>query len=157
ERANLVEWCENTSVRPTEELQKFLEECGTGILPGRVKIADLLRRPQLNFQNLLPLIPSLKERCEEVEKDRREEIIESAEILIKYQGYIDRERESADKMSRLEKVRIPEGMNFDEILAISTEGRQKLSKIRPSTIGQASRIPGVSPSDINVLLVMLRN
>lgn len=157
ERANLVEWCEQTSVRPTEELQKFLEECGTGRLPGRVKIADLLRRPQLNFQNLLSLIPSLRERCEEVEKDRRDEIIESAEILIKYQGYIDRERESADRMSRLEKVHIPEGMNFDEILAISTEGRQKLSKIRPSTIGQASRIPGVSPSDINVLLVMLRN
>lgn len=157
ERANLVEWCEQTSVRPTEELQKFLEECATGRLPGRVKIADLLRRPQLNFQNLLPLIPSLRERCEEVEKDRRDEIIESAEILIKYQGYIDRERESADRMSRLEKVHIPEGMNFDEILAISTEGRQKLSKIRPSTIGQASRIPGVSPSDINVLLVMLRN
>ncbi len=157
QRDNLVEWCESTSVRPTEELQRFLEECGTGRLPGRVKIADLLRRPQLNFQNLIPFIPSLKERCDEVEKGRRDEIIESAEILIKYQGYIDRERESADRMSRLEKVKIPEKMNFDEILSISTEGRQKLSRIRPATIGQASRIPGVSPSDINVLLVLLRN
>ncbi|MDE6785537.1 MAG: tRNA uridine-5-carboxymethylaminomethyl(34) synthesis enzyme MnmG [Muribaculaceae bacterium] len=157
ERANLVKWCEETSVRPTEELQKFLEECGTGLLPGRVKIADLLRRPQLNFENLMQFVPALNERCEEIEKSRREEIIESAEILIKYQGYIDRERESADRMSRLEKVKIPESMNFDEILAISTEGRQKLSRIRPATIGQASRIPGVSPSDINVLLVMLRN
>ena len=157
ERANLVKWCEETSVRPTEELQKFLEECGTGLLPGRVKIADLLRRPQLNFENLMQFVPALNERCEEIEKGRREEIIESAEILIKYQGYIDRERESADRVSRLEKVKIPESMNFDEILAISTEGRQKLSRIRPATIGQASRIPGVSPSDINVLLVMLRN
>ncbi len=156
ERANLVEWCENTSVRPTEELQEFLEKCGTGRLPGRVKIADLLRRPQLNFENLTPYVSALEERCSEVEEGRREEIIESAEILIKYQGYIERERESADRMRRLEKVRIPDGMNFDEILAISTEGRQKLSRIRPATIGQASRIPGVSPSDINVLLVMLR-
>lgn len=156
ERANLVEWCENTSVRPTEELQDFLEKSGTGQLPGRVKIADLLRRPQIDFENLIPFVQALAERCEEIEKGRREEIIESAEILIKYQGYIDRERESAERMSRLEKVRIPDSMDFDEILAISTEGRQKLSRIRPATIGQASRIPGVSPSDINVLLVMLR-
>lgn len=92
----------------------------------------------------------------EIDEGMREEIMESAEILVKYQGYIDRERESADRMGRLEKVRIPEAMNFDEILSISTEGRQKLSRIRPATIGQASRIPGVSPSDINVLLVMLR-
>ena len=155
-RDSLVEWCENTSVRPTEELQLFLEKCGTGRLPGRVKIADLLRRPQLNFENLTPYVISLQERCSEIEESRRAEIVESAEILIKYQGYIDRERESADRMSRLERVRIPDGMNFDEILAISTEGRQKLSRIRPETIGQASRIPGVSPSDINVLLVMLR-
>lgn len=156
ERDKLVEWCETTSLKPTEELQAFLESSGTGRLAGRVKVAELLRRPQVNFENLVPFLPALKERCEEVEKGRRDEIIESAEILLKYLGYIDRERESADRMGRLEKVRIPEGMNFDEILAISTEGRQKLSRIRPATIGQASRIPGVSPSDINVLLVMLR-
>lgn len=156
ERANLVEWCENTSMRPTDDLQEFLESCGTGRLPGRVKIADLLRRPQINFENLLPFVPALEERCMEIDEGMREEIMESAEILVKYQGYIDRERESADRMGRLEKVRIPEAMNFDEILSISTEGRQKLSRIRPATIGQASRIPGVSPSDINVLLVMLR-
>ncbi|MDE7096983.1 MAG: tRNA uridine-5-carboxymethylaminomethyl(34) synthesis enzyme MnmG [Muribaculaceae bacterium] len=157
ERAKLVEWCECTSIRPTEELQVFLENAGTGRLSGRVRIADLLRRPQLNFENLIPLLPVLALRCLDVEDDRRAEIIESAEILIKYQGYIDRERESAEKMSRLEKVRIPDGMDYEGILAISTEGRQKLSKIRPATIGQASRIPGVSPSDINVLIVMLRN
>ena len=157
ERASLVEWCENTSVRPTEELQDFLERAGTGRLSGRVRIADLLRRPQLNFENLIPLVPLLAQRCLDVEEDRRAEIIESAEILIKYQGYIDRERESAEKMRRLEKVRIPDSLNYEGLLAISTEGRQKLSKIRPSTIGQASRIPGVSPSDINVLIVLLRN
>ncbi len=156
ERDRLVEWCKETSVKPTEELQAFLESSGTGRLSGRVRIDELLRRPQINFENLIRFVPALKERCEEVEEGRRDEIIESAEILIKYQGYIDRERESAERVSRLEKVRIPEGMDFEEILAISTEARQKLSRIRPTTIGQASRIPGVSPSDINVLLVMLR-
>lgn len=156
ERDKLVEWCENTSIKPSDELQDYLKSVGTGMLAGRVRIADLLRRPQLDFEKLLPLIPVLAERCVEVEEDRREEIIESAEILIKYRGYIERERESAERLDRLEKVRIPDGMNFDEILAISTEGRQKLARIRPTTIGQASRIPGVSPSDINVLLVMLR-
>ncbi len=157
ERADLVEWCENTSIRPTDDLQAYLEESGTGRLSGRVRIADLLRRPQLTFEKLRRLIPVLEERCLEVEEVRRDEIIESAEILIKYQGYIDRERESAERMKRLEKVRIPVDMNFEEIAAISTEGRQKLSRIRPETIGQASRIPGVSPADINVLLVLLRN
>ncbi|MDE7409880.1 MAG: tRNA uridine-5-carboxymethylaminomethyl(34) synthesis enzyme MnmG [Muribaculaceae bacterium] len=156
ERDALVEWCEKTSIKPTDRLQAYLESVGTGLLSGRVKVADLLRRPQLDFGKLIPLIPVLAERCSEVEEDRKYEIIESAEILIKYQGYIDRERESAQRMSRLEKVRIPDDIDFNGILAISTEGRQKLSKIRPSTIGQASRIPGVSPADINVLLVMLR-
>lgn len=157
ERDSLVEWCENYSARPTDELQDFLEQAGTGRLSGSVKIADLIRRPQLNFNNLIPLLPSLMRRCSEIDSDRRDEIIESAEILLKYSGYISRERESADRMQRLEKVRIPESLDFSSIAAISTEGRQKLDKIRPATIGQASRIPGVSPSDINVLLVMLRN
>lgn len=157
ERDRLVEWCEETSVRPTDELQQYLEEVGTGRLAGRIKIAELLRRPQLNFENMKSLIPALAERCEEIEEKRREEIIESAEILIKYQGYIEREREGADRMLRLEKVKIPQDMNFETLTAISTEGRQKLARIRPATIGQASRIPGVSPSDINVLLVLLRN
>ena len=156
ERDSLVEWCEQTSVKPDAELQDYLESVGTGRLSGRVKVAELLRRPQLDFAKLIPLLPELARRCTEVESDRREEIIESAEILLKYRGYIDRERESAERMQRLEKVRIPEGMRFEEITAISTEGRQKLAKIRPETIGQASRIPGVSPADINVLLVLLR-
>lgn len=156
-RDSLVEWCENTSVRPTDELQSYLESVGTGRLSGSVRIADLLRRPQLNFLSLLPLIPALQKRCDMLEEDRRSEIMESAEILLKYKGYIDRERESADRMQRLERVRIPDSMDYASIAAISTEGRQKLSRIRPSTIGQASRIPGVSPSDVNVLLLLLRN
>ena len=156
QRDNLVEWCEATSVKPTEELQEFLESVGTGRLQGRIRVAELLRRQKLDCGKLRPLIPALAGRCAEVEEGRREEIIESAEILIKYKGYINRERESAERMERLEKVRIPDGMDFGTILAISTEGRQKLSRIRPATIGQASRIPGVSPADINVLLVMIR-
>ena len=157
QRDGFVEWCESTSIRPDESLQKYLESVSTGLLCGRVKVADLLRRPQLDIDKLSVYIPALASRCREVEEDRRAEILESAEILIKYKGYIERERESAERTDRLEKVRIPDDMDFDEILAISTEGRQKLTRIRPATIGQASRIPGVSPADINVLLVMLRN
>lgn len=157
ERDALVEWCEAATVRPDDALQGFLESCGTGKLAGSVRVADLLRRPQLSFTNLIPLLPSLRERCCQIEDRRRDEIIESAEILIKYSGYIQREKESAERATRLERVRIPASMDFNEILALSTEARQKLTKIRPETIGQASRIPGVSPADINVLLVMLRN
>lgn len=157
ERDALVEWCEKTSTRPDDALQAYLAEVGTGTLSGSVRIADLLRRPQLDFMSLMPLIPALAGRCGKIEEGRRGEIIESAEILIKYKGYIDREREAADRVKRLEKVRIPDSLDYSGITAISTEGRQKLARIRPATIGQASRIPGVSPSDINVLLVLLRN
>lgn len=156
ERDSLIEWCEQTSVKPDDKLQDYLESVGTGRLSGKVRVAELLRRPQLDFAKLIPLLPELAKRCLEVESGRRDEIIESAEILLKYRGYIDRERESAERMHRLEKVRIPDGMRYEEITAISTEGRQKLAKIKPETIGQASRIPGVSPADINVLLVLLR-
>lgn len=157
QRDALVEWCETHSVKPTDELQSYLEQAGTGHLSGSVRVADLLRRPQLDFASLLPLIESLRRRCEGLESGRRAEIMESAEILIKYKGYIDREKESAERMLRLEKVRIPGSFDYSGIAAISTEGRQKLARIRPATIGQASRIPGVSPADVNVLLVMLRN
>lgn len=157
QRDALVAWCENTSIRPSDDLQDLLEEVGTGRLAGRTKVADLIRRPQLHIDSLSKLVPELAAVISNIELSRRLEIMESAEILIKYKGYIERERESAERLSRLERVRIPDGMNFDDILAISTEGRQKLSRIRPSTIGQASRIPGVSPADINVLLVLLRD
>ncbi len=157
QRDSLVEWCETHSAKPTDELQAYLEEVGTGRLSGSVKVADLIRRPQLSLASLLPLVPSLAKRCSELEEQRMDEIMESAEILIKYSGYISRERESAERVLRLEKVRIPDAMDFSSITALSTEARQKLTRIRPETIGQASRIPGVSPADINVLLVLLRN
>lgn len=157
QRDSLVEWCETHSAKPSDELQAYLESVGTGRLAGSVKVADLIRRPQLSFSALLALVPDLARRCSLIETARREEIMESAEILIKYSGYISRERESAERMRRLEKVRIPDSIDFSQLSAISTEARQKLARIRPETIGQASRIPGVSPADINVLLVLLRN
>lgn len=124
-------------------------------LSASVKLIDLLKRPQLNFNVLAPAISKLRKRLDEIEADRREEIVEAAEILIKYGGYIDRERELADKARRLEYVKLPADIDYSTLTSLSTESRQKLSLIRPSTIGQASRIPGVSPADINILLVLL--
>ena len=119
-----------------------------------VKLEDLVARPQLNFQNLQEIIPELKAHFDLIE-DRREEIIEEAEIRIKYKGYIDRERQVAEKMHRLENIRIPVSFDFNSIQSLSTEARQKLTAIQPTSLAQASRIPGVSPSDINVLLVLM--
>ena len=118
------------------------------------KLADLIARPQLNLQNLSTIIPELKAVIE-APLNRKEEIIEAAEIRIKYKGYIERERIIADKMHRLEHIKIKNRFHYNELHEISTEGRQKLSAINPETLAQASRIPGVSPSDINVLLVLL--
>ena len=118
------------------------------------KLIDLVVRPQLSLSNLLPLIPALANKLDGI-KDRREEIVEAAEVRMKYSGYIRREREIADKIQRLENIRIRGRFNYNEIQSLSTEARQKLSRIDPETMAQASRIPGVSPSDINVLLVMM--
>ena len=113
-----------------------------------------MTRPHLNLQNLSEIIPDLKAAME-APGNRKEEIAEAAEIKMKYKGYIERERLIADKMHRLENIRIKGRFNYSEILEISTEGRQKLERIDPDTLAQASRIPGVSPSDINVLLILL--
>ena len=113
-----------------------------------------MARPHLNLQNLSEIIPDLKAAME-AQDNRKEEIAEAAEIKMKYKGYIERERLIADKMHRLENIRIKGRFNYSEIQEISTEGRQKLERIAPDTLAQASRIPGVSPSDINVLLVLL--
>lgn len=113
-----------------------------------------MARPHLNLQNLAEIIPDLKEVIN-APANRKEEITEAAEIRMKYKGYIDRERIIADKMHRLENIKIKGRFNYEELHEISTEGRQKLSKINPETLAQASRIPGVSPSDINVMLVLL--
>lgn len=155
ERDSLMEWCASTLVKASTEINARLESLGTSPLTASLKVADLLRRPQLNFEVLAGMLPALKSRIGKIEEARRDEIVEAAEILIKYEGYIRRERELADKTLRLEHVKIPAGYDFGSLRAISTEGRQKLSRIRPGTIGQASRIPGVSPADINILLLML--
>ena len=108
------------------------------------------------FRSLLaPHIDALQNAIDAIPAERREEIVEAAEVLIKYSGYIERERAVADKLRRLDEVRIPAGFEFDTINSLSTEARQKLSRIRPATIGQASRIPGISPSDINILLLLM--
>ncbi len=155
ERDSLMEWCASFTVKMGEKINSFLESVGTAPLSASVKLIDLLKRPQLNFNVLAPAISKLRKRLDEIEADRREEIVEAAEILIKYGGYIDRERELADKARRLEYVKLPADIDYSTLTSLSTESRQKLSLIRPSTIGQASRIPGVSPADINILLVLL--
>ena len=112
-------------------------------------------RPQLTLENLSALIPALREALDKVPVSRHEEIIEAAEILIKYSGYIKREQLIADKIGRLENIRIRGKFDYNSIQSLSTEARQKLTRIDPETIAQASRIPGISPSDINILLVLL--
>lgn len=153
EIAKIIDFCENTPVKP-RDINSALEALGTTPLQFGCKVADLIARPQLSIAALSEIIPSLKEVVSSPE-NRREEIVEAAEIKIKYKGYIEREKLVADKMRRLENIRIKGRFNYNELQEISTEGRQKLHRIDPETLAQASRIPGVSPSDINVLLVLL--
>lgn len=155
ERNRLISFCESYLVKVREEINEFLAACGTTPLTASVKLVELVKRPQLSIMRLAEALPKLSEKIAEIESERRKEIVEAAEILIKYGGYILRERELAEKQTRLEYVKIPKGMNYESMNALSTEARQKLSRQRPATIGQASRIPGVSPADINVLLLML--
>ncbi len=155
QRDSLIAFCENYLVKGTDEMNAFLQEHGTTPLTASLRLVELVKRPQLSIMTLAGALSRLRKEIEKIEEGRREEIVEAAEILIKYGGYILRERELAEKQTRLEYVKIPDTMNFDEITAISTEARQKLSRQRPATIGQASRIPGISPADINVLLLLL--
>ena len=131
-----------------------LEHLGTARLTHGCKLIDLINRPQITIESIAEHIPAFKEMLNNI-TDRKEEIIEAAEVLIKYQGYIDRERMIADKIHRLEAIRIKGKFDYNSLNSLSTEARQKLIKIDPETLAQASRIPGVSPSDINVLLVLL--
>ena len=149
----IIEFCKNAPVKP-REVNAFLESIGTTPLREGCKIFDLIARPQINMANLSEISSQLKELLDAA-PNRKEEITEAAEIKMKYKGYIEREKMIADKMHRLENIRIKGRFNYSEILEISTEGRQKLERIDPDTLAQASRIPGVSPSDINVLLVLL--
>ena len=157
QRDELIEWSKQYLVKASNALNERLEALNTSALTASVRLVELLKRPQLNFRLLAELLPELRARLEEVEESRREEIIQSAEILIKYEGYIMRERELADRQTSLETVRIPDRFDYHSAKALSTEARQKLDKIRPKTIGVASRIPGVSPADINVLLLLIGN
>lgn len=155
-RDSLIEWCGTFLVKMGDGINEKLTALGTAPLTASVRLTELLKRPQLNFRNLSDIIPKLRKRLDSIEEARREEIIEAAEILIKYGGYIDREKEQAEKARRLEYVKLPHHLDYNTLLSLSTEARQKLSRIRPATIGQASRIPGVSPADINILLVLLK-
>ncbi len=149
----IIEFCDTTSVKP-KDINGALEAIGTTPLRMGCKISDLIGRPQVSIRQLADIIPELKETLETA-PNRKEEIAEAAEIRIKYKGYIEREKIVADKMHRLEDIPIKGRFRYGELHEISTEGRQKLQRIDPDTLGQASRIPGVSPSDINVMLVLL--
>ena len=150
---HIIEYCDNTVVKP-HEINSFLERLGTAPLRMSCKISELIGRPQVNIKELIEVLPNLKEVVEN-NKNRKDEIIEGAEIRIKYKGYIHREKLVAEKMHRLEDIKIKGRFNYSELHEISTEGRQKLKLINPETLAEASRIPGVSPSDINVLLILL--
>ncbi|MCI7010663.1 MAG: tRNA uridine-5-carboxymethylaminomethyl(34) synthesis enzyme MnmG [Prevotella sp.] len=149
----LQHYCETTKVKPSA-INAALERMGTTPLREGMKIADLISRPQLTFGILADCLPELKEQMERI-SERREEIVEATEIRIKYQGYIEREKMVAEKMHRLENIKIKGRFDYSQLQQLSTEARQKLEHIQPETLAQASRIPGVSPSDINVLLVLL--
>lgn len=149
----IVNFVSTFSVK-AEKINDALEKLGTAPLTHGCKLVDLISRPQITIENIAPYIPAFQAALDKIE-DRKEEVIEAAEILIKYKGYIDRERTIADKIHRLESIRIKGKFDYTNLQSLSTEARQKLVKIDPETLAQASRIPGVSPSDINVLLVLL--
>ena len=150
----IVRYCDQTNVKP-RDINDALERFGTTPMQFGTTISNLVARPQLSLEQLASAIPTLQETLQ-TNDARQAEIVEAAEILIKYKGYIERERLVAEKMHRLEDIHIKGHFNYAELHEISTEGRQKLTRINPETLGQASRIPGVSPSDINVLLVLMK-
>ena len=152
ERDALIAFIEGYSIRP-DKINPQLEAAGLAPLRQGCKLVDLVLRPQLSILQLAEWVPALERQLAHI-PSRREELIECAEILIKYSGYIERERQQAEKLERLEHVFIPEALDYSSIQALSTEARQKLKRIRPTTIGQASRIPGISPHDVSVLLVL---
>lgn len=149
----LMDFCRSFPIKPTE-INGALKAIGTTPLRAGCKLIELVARPHIDLKQLAAIIPALREKLDSPE-NRKEEIAEAAEIKMKYQGYIDRERMIADKMHRLENIKIRGRFNYNELHEISTEGRQKLQRIQPDTLAEASRIPGVSPSDINVMLVLL--
>ena len=152
--ADFIDYAKNTIIK-CADINDYLIQNEISPLKHSTKLFDLILRPQLNIATLENILPELREKIFQIDQLRRDEILESAEIQIKYSGYIDRERAIADKLHRLEDIQIENRFDYENILSLSTEARQKLTKINPKTIGQASRIPGVSPNDISVLLVLL--
>lgn len=150
----IIEFSKNFRIKP-QEINSTLEMAGTAPLQGSCKLFDLVARPQLSLSLLADHLPALHDFIDSIDMSEKEEAVENAEVEIKYSGYISRERELAEKMKRLENISIKGRFKYDELKEISTEGRQKLAAINPETLGQASRIPGVSPSDISVLLILL--
>ncbi len=151
---SILAFCENTTIKPKEINDQLAQIEGCTQLKFGTKLSDLIARPQLTIEQLIAIVPALGEKINHL-PDRRSEIVEEIEIIIKYKGYIDRERQIAQKMHNLENINIQGRFDYSTIKEISTEGRQKLQAIDPITLAQASRIPGVSPSDINVLLVLM--
>ncbi len=139
---------------PSDKVNEWLISHSTSELTAGLKMVELVKRPQLNILMLQEISPRLAKLIKSFPYNRRDEIVEAAEILVKYGGYILRERELAEKTMRLENIKLRSDLDYDAIKAISTEGRQKLNLHKPQTIGQASRIPGVSPADINILLML---
>ncbi len=157
-KKNIVErvlsFCDKTSVKP-KDMNPLLESLGSTPLQYGCKLSEIVARPQVNLRDLLPAFPELTALLAE-DVSREEELLEAAEVKIKYRGYIEREKIVAEKMHRLENIKIKDVFDYPSILSLSTEARQKLDRIRPETLAQAGRIPGVSPSDINVLLVLMK-
>lgn len=152
----LTGYLQTTSVKPAE-VNTYLEQIGAGTLSQACKLSDLILRPQVSIAALIDILPCLAEQVTAIVKqpDKRDEVTESVEINLKYAGYIHREKLAADKLQRLDQIHIPAYFNYENLQSLSTEARQKLTKIQPATIGEASRIPGVSPNDISVLLVFM--
>ena len=153
-RNEIIDFAANYSVKP-QQINSELEAFGTTPLKQGCKLIDLILRPQLNIEKTAAMIPAFSSFLAQISTSRKEEIIEAAEIQIKYEGYIQREKLIAEKINRLENIKIKGKFDYNAIQSLSTEARQKLSRIDPETLAQASRIPGISPSDINILLVLL--
>ena len=149
----LTEMLRTTSVK-AKDINAYLNQMGYGDLQQTCKLIDIVARPNVTIMGLAEALPELKEKIEALGA-RKEEIVESTEINIKYKGYIEREKLAADKLRRLDNIRLPKDFDYNSVQSLSTEARQKLIRIQPNTIGEASRIPGVSPNDVSVLLVLM--
>jgi tRNA uridine 5-carboxymethylaminomethyl modification enzyme len=151
---DIISFVQNYSVKPSQ-VNETLKSLETAEIKHGCKLLEILKRPQVNLQNIAPNLLELSNLIDSLECSKKDEIIESADINIKYEGYITREKQIAEKLGRLEHIVIRGKFDYENIQSLSTEARQKLKRINPETIAQASRISGISPSDINILLVLL--